>query len=333
VIAESIGFQPSIIRGAFSSSTNGDLIYSTATQTALSALTWMDRTGKEVGHVGEPGTLSNPTLSPDGKRVAVDVADLKENNVDVWLEGLQGGSNTRFTFSASEDVVGVWSRDGKSIAYRSVGERTKLLLKAVSGLEQEKELFAGEIATDMLPNSWTPDNHQILCTEYFPNRIGDRVTGLVLMPATGGKPVPFVETKGSERNGQISPDGKWVAYASNESGDWEVYITTFPRAAGKWQISRGGGAEPRWRGDGNELFYIAPSGMMMAASVAGGDTFSIDTPQPLFQVRGRAPVSSTDLFTYDVSSDGKRFLVNRYIKADHPSPLTIVLNATSDAPR
>ena len=330
VVAESIGFQPAIIWGAFSAAASGNLIYSTSTQTTLSGLTWVDRTGKELGRVGEPGTLSNPILSPDGNRVAVDIADLKANNVDVWLESLQGGSNTRFTFSPSEDVVGVWSRDGKSIAYRSVAERVKLFLKAVSGLEPEKTLYSGEIAGDMLPNSWTLDDKQILCTMFFPNRVGDRVTGLVLMPAAGGEPVPFLETKGSERNGQISSDGKWVAYASNESGEWEVYVTTFPGAAGKWQISRGGGGEPRWRGDGKELFYIGQSGMMMAAPVATEGSFSSGTPAPLFQVRGRTHVSSTDEFTYDVSRDGKQFLVNRYLKPDYPKPLTIVLNATAE---
>ena len=330
IVAESIGFQPSVIWGAFSTAANGNLVYSTSTQTTVSALTWVDRTGKEVGRVGEPGTLSNPTLSPDGKRVAVDIADLRENNVDVWLESLEGGSNTRFTFGASEEVVGVWSRDGKTLAYRDVGERVKLLSKSVSGLEPEKTLYSGEIAGDVLPNSWTLDDTKILCTMFFPTRVGDRVTGLVIMPAAGGQPVPFLETKGSEQNGQISPDGKWAAYASNESGDWDVYVTTFPGAAGKWQISRGGGTEPRWRGDGKELFYIGQSGILMAVPVETEGSFASGTPVPLFQIRGRSHVSATDEFTYDVSRDGKQFLVNRYLKADHPNPLTIVLNATAE---
>jgi len=329
VVAGFIGFQPSIIWGDFSAAANRSLIYSTGTQTTLSALTWVDRSGKELGRVGEPDVLANPILSPDGKRVAVDIADKKANNVDVWLESLQGGSNTRFTFAASEEVDGVWSRDGKTIAYRSVAEKVKLMSKATSGLEPEKALFTGEIATDMLANSWTPDDKQILCTMFFPKRVGDRVTGLVLLPASGGDPVPLLTTTGSEKTGQISPDGKWVAYASNESGDWEVYVTTFPGAAGKWQISRGGGTEPRWRGDGKELYYIGPSEMMTAVPITSEGSFSSGTPMPLFQVRGRAFVSSTDLYTYDASRDGKQFLVNRYLKPDHPNPLTIVLNATA----
>ncbi len=141
---------------------------------------------------------------------------------------------------------------------------------------------------------------------------------------------PLLTTRGSTTNGQISPDGKWVGYASNESGDWEVYVSTFPGAAGKWQISRGGGSEPRWRGDGKEIFYMGPSGMLMAAPVDGASTFSAGTPAPLFQIHGRAPISSTDLFTYDVAKDGKRFLVNKYVRPEHVIPLTIVLQATAE---
>jgi len=121
-----------------------------------------------------------------------------------------------------------------------------------------------------------------------------------------------------------------VAYASDESSDSEIYVTSFPGANGKWQVSRGGGSEPRWRGDGKELFYIAPGGMLMAAPVAVESTFATGTPSPLFQIHGRAPISSTDVFTYDVTKDGKRFLVNRYVKPEHIAPLTIVLNAAND---
>jgi len=126
---------------------------------------------------------------------------------------------------------------------------------------------------------------------------------------------------------QISPDGKWVAYASDESGNWEIYVTTFPGAVGKWQVSSGGGAEPRWRGDGKEIFYIGSSGMLTAVPVNTEGAFSTGAPSPLFQIHGRAAISSTDLFTYDVTKDGKRFLVNRYVKPDQIAPLNIVFNA------
>jgi len=329
VVSDSVGYMPATLRGTFSASADGRLVYSTGTGTSLSQLTWLDRSGKELGHIGEPGTISNPILSPDDRRVAVDIADLKANTVDIWLEAVEGNSSTRFTFGPSEDVNGVWSRDGRTIAYRSVGEAAKLLAKAASGLERERTVLSIDISQDILANSWTLDDQQILCTAWLSNSSSDRATGLFLVPASGGQLKPFLETRGSDRTGQISPNGKWVVYASTESGDWEIYVTTFPDAAGKWQVSRGGGTEPRWRGDGKELYYIGQPGMLMAATVSTEGGFSTGTPAPLFPLRGRTHISSTDQYTYDVTSDGQRFLVNRFVKADHPTPLTIVLSATA----
>ncbi len=329
-VANSVGFQPSTYWAAFAVARNGTLIYNTTAGATESALTWIDRTGKVLGRVGETGVMANPSLSPDGSRVALDVSDEKANNVDVWIESTTGSGNSRFTFDPSEEVTPVWSRDGNTLAYRGVvGGGIKLLLKRSTGLEREKERLAVSSAKneDVLPNSWSLDNRQILCTRQTPT--GDY---LDLLPVSGGEPTRLITSKGSETNGQISPDGKWVAYASDESGAWEIYVTSFPGVIGKWQVSRGGGAEPRWRGDGGEIFYIAPTGMLMSVSVNGTGIFATGTPVPLFEERGRAPISSTDLFTYDVARDGKRFLVNRYEKPEHIPPLTILLNAPTAGP-
>ena len=180
---------------------------------------------------------------------------------------------------------------------------------------------------DFFPNSWSVDDQQILVTRQVAS--GEY---LELLPVAGGELTRFLTSKGSENNGQISPDGKWVTYASDESGVWEIYVTSFPGAAGKWQVSRGGGTEPRWRGDGKEIFYIAPNGMLMAVPVNGESIFATGTPAPLFQIHGRAPISSTDVFTYDVAKDGKRFLVNRYVKPEHVAPLTILLQTAAETP-
>ena len=161
-----------------------------------------------------------------------------------------------------------------------------------------------------------------MCTYQSPNG-----SHLSLVSLADGKSTIFNLGKGNQSNGQISHDGKWLAYASDESGQWEVYVTTFPAAAGKWQVSRGGGTEPRWRGDGKEIYYLGPGGMLTTVSVSSEGTFSTGQPVSLFQFHGRAPISSTDTFTYDVSSDGSKFLVNRYLKPDHVDPLTIVLHA------
>jgi Tol biopolymer transport system component len=150
------------------------------------------------------------------------------------------------------------------------------------------------------------------------------------VPVAGGEPTRFLTSKGNETNGQISPDGRWVAYASDESGNWEIYVTSFPGAAGKWQVSRGGGMEPRWRGDGKEIFYIGSNGMLTAVPVSIDAGFTTATPTSLFQIQSRAQISSTDIFSYDVAKDGKRFLVNRYVKPEHIPPLTILLNAPTE---
>jgi Tol biopolymer transport system component len=327
VVANVVGFQPSTYWSAFTVAENGTLIYNTEVGAAQSALTWMDRSGKELGRIGDAAVVANPTLSPDGSRVAVDISDEKANNVDVWVESATGAGNSRFTFDPSEEVVAVWSRDGKTLAYRNAGsDGPSLLLKPATGLERERKRYTlpSTSMDDIIPNSWSLDDQQILFTHQITS--GEY---LELIPVAGGEPTRFLTSKGSETNGQISPDGKWVAYASDESGVWEIYVTSFPGAAGKWQVSRGGGSEPRWRGDGKEIFYIAPSGMLTAVPVNGESIFATGTPAPLFQIHGRAPISSTDVFTYDVAKDGNRFLVNRYVKPEHVPPLTILLNAAN----
>jgi hypothetical protein len=200
-----------------------------------------------------------------------------------------------------------------------------LFLKPATGLVREHILLHEPGTDDSVPNSWAPGDTQLLSEHMDPSG-----SHLELVSVKDGKATRFLPGKDSQSNGQISEDGKWVAYASDESGNWEIYVTTFPGAAGKWQVSRGGGTEPRWRGDGKEIFYLGPTGMMTAVPVSEQGTFSTGTPTPLFQFRGRAAISSTDVFSYDVTQDGKRFLVNRYVKPERITPLTIVLHAGAE---
>jgi serine/threonine protein kinase len=329
VLANYVSVQPSTYYSALSAASNGTLIFNTTPGAALSVLTWMDRSGKVLSTVGQPAVQFNPTFSPDGKRVAVDISDQKAANVDLWLENLDGAGSSRFTFDPAEEVVGVWSRDGKALAYRSAGgskgDGGHLLTKAVNGLEHERPVLEFEASDDVVPNSWSPDDREILCT-----RQTSHGAHLELASYPDGAHSPFQSGTGNQVNGMISPDGKWVAYASDESGTWEIYVTNFPAAAGKWQVSRGGGTEPRWRADGNEIFYLGPSGMLTAVPVNTTGSFATGTPTPLFQFHGRTVISSTDVFSYDVSKDGKRFLVNRYVRPDRVAPLTIVLHAAAE---
>jgi Tol biopolymer transport system component len=322
VLAKNIAFQPSVVWASLTVASNGTVVYNTSGATK-SVLTWMDRSGKELGQIGKPAVQCNPKLSPDGSRVALDVSDQKANAIEVWIMRLDGTASSRFTFDGSEDVVPLWSHDGSTIAYRrNTGEGPYLVLKKASGLEPDQNVLRVSNIEDAIPNSWSPDNSQIV---YM--REGVAQYRLELLSVHDGKTAPLFPGQGHQTNGQISPDGKWLAYSSDESGDWEVYVTTFPAATGKWQVSRGGGTEPRWRADGKEMFYLGPRGMMTAVAISTIGTFSTGTPVQLFQFHGRAPISSTDVFSYDVTPDGKRFLVNKYLKPETIAPLTIVLNA------
>jgi hypothetical protein len=225
--------------------------------------------------------------------------------------------------------VPVWSRDGATIAYRKESSTGPVLVvKNATGLDPQKDLLEALSTDDVIPTSWAADGKQIL---YVHTKESNLASDLELGSVTGGKPSSLF-AGGHKSNGQISPDGKWMAYASDESGDWEVYVTTFPGSSGKWQISRGGGTEPRWRADGREFFYRAPVGMMTAVPVGTIVTFTSGSPVALFQFHGRAAISSTDIFSYDVTRDGKRFLVNRYVKPERMTPLTVVLNAGTKSP-
>jgi len=326
VVVEQVGLNPSTYWGAFSVAENGTLIYHLGAGAPLSQLTWVDRMGKELGKIGEPGIIANPAISPDQTRVAFDLANRHERNVDVWTYNLQNNTSARFTFDPSEETTGVWSRDGKTIAFRGIGRSEILRLKAANGLEADKGLaIPPNDGSDFMPNAWSPDDRSLLTTVEF--KKGG--SSLILVSVPDGRLTAFLEG-GAKRNGQISPDGKWVAYESNETGDWEVFITTYPTAGGKLQVSRSGGRQPRWRGDGKEIFYVDPHGMMTAVPVTTEPGLSTGAPMELFATNSRPYVSSTDLFMYDVSHDGTRFIVDRYFRPATVPPLNIVLNSLAE---
>ena len=144
---------------------------------------------------------------------------------------------------------------------------------------------------------------------------------------------PLLQTPFLVRNAQFSPDGKFVAYASSETGSWEVYVSPFPDFGSKWQISRGGGEEPRWRRDGKEMFYLAPDGRLMAVDVKSGTGLEAGSPVALFQTHPRQPISAMDFFSYDVTADGEKFLVNTRVETSNSAPLSVILNWTSELER
>jgi eukaryotic-like serine/threonine-protein kinase len=325
-IAEGIAYDSSLYWGAFAVSQNGILVSNTSAAASESQLTWVNRSGAVLGTVGPPGLIFNPAISPDGTRVVEDVDDVAAANVDLWIRDLTRGTATRFTFNPDEEADPVWSPDGKEIVFRRT---SSLSLKSSNGVERDRVWIARTFASeDRLPNSWSPDGKQLVFTSYDPNGGNER---LMLVKKDESAATPIFSGKANWANGQISADGKWLAYMSDESGSWEVYVTNFPGLAGKWQISQGGGTEPRWRHDGKELFYVSAKGVLTAVPVSTENGFSTGVAEPLFSLRARMALSSTDVFSYDVTRDGQKFIVNRYISPDRVSPLEIAIGINAPA--
>ncbi len=309
--------------GLFSASQTGMLAYA-ANGGTRRQLTWYDREGKILGHAGEPTTRDELALSPDGSRVA-------EGRVDdhgvwaVWMLDLERGTNTRLSFEAGGGSA-TWSPDGKEIVFApGGGQSSDLYRKPANGAGQGEVLFhSDDIKT---PDDWSRDGRFLI----FMQRSKTTNNDLWVLPLEkDAKPTPYLNTPFSETQAQFSPDGHWVVYASNESGIKEVYVQPFPVASGgKWVVSSGGGNQPRWSRDGKELFYLTPDGTLMAVPVSAKDgTFQPGVPKPLFRapVLGGAGGGSGVAWHWDISGDGKRFLMNTALEDAASSPITIVLN-------
>jgi len=305
--------------GAFSASAAGDVVYRAGASTRRQ-LTWFDRSGKVVGVLGavDENALNHPDLSPDGHRVAVDRN--VQNNVDIWL--MDGNRTTRFTFDASTDHWPLWSPDGKWIAFDSTRKGSHdLYLKPANGEADEQLLTEspeGKGAMD-----WSPDGRYLL----YASQAQTTAFDLWTIPIQGDrKPQIFLKTRFDETLGQFSPDGRWVAYQSNESGVYQINVRPFPGPGAQWQVSTGGGIEPRWRRDGRELYYIASDATLMAVPiVANGPVIEPGTPSALFQPRIAYGGTYAARPQYAVAADG-RFLINVPAQEAAIPPITLVLN-------
>src|ERR1700756_27955 len=315
-----IQYLPQIRRVLFAVSNNGALVAQTGSAVALSQPVWFDRKGKEVGVVGPPDVYGNVFIAPNGRFVATDKTDMSSQNVvDIWMYELQRENSKRLTFDPSLNAVPVWSPDATRLAFGSNRQlEFDLYLKNSDGAQVEKSIVRDDV--QKYPTDWSKDGKYILYT-----RGAD--FWFVTLPEL--KSSLFLKAPAVLRNGQFSPDRKWVAYASNETGKWETYVTSFPDAQGKWQVSSGGGEQPRWRGDGKELFYLSSERKIMAAPVTTGTNFDVGTPVALFQATPRPPILVYDLFVYDVSRDGQRFLINTQVKQAEAAPMSVVLNWTA----
>jgi serine/threonine protein kinase len=289
----------------------------------LYQLKWYDRSGKILGVASQPDsspTTLLPELSPDGTHVALQ--RLVRGNLDVWVMDLVGGGLRRFTSDPASDGTPVWSPDGMKVAFSSAGRKgptANLYLKPTSGPGTEELLL--ETPNNKFTQDWSKDGRFLLYLELDPKTGRD----LWALPITGNnrKPILVANTPSDELKGQFSPDGHWVAYQTNESGRFEIVVQPFPEPTSKWQVSTGGGIQPRWQNDGKELYFVAPDGKLMAASITTGATFAAGIPTPLFSVTPESALSTKQQYT--VSRDG-RFLISQPVDSSTTPPITVILN-------
>jgi len=265
-------------------------------------LTWFDRQGKIVGRVGEAGLYRTLTISRDGKRIAVERTDPRTQNRDIWLVDVANGAMTRFTSDPGWEAFPTWSTDGSRLIFTSNRSGVfDLYEKPASGAENETLLYHSMEGKG--PTSWSPDGKFLV---YYSLGQPTHVRLLAVSGAADRQPVPVVDPKFNSITARFSPDGRWIAYTSNESGKNEVSVRPFDAATGSIGepivVTKDGGRTPLWRGDGKEIFYMAGDGMATAVEVKAGSSFEAGTPKALF------PVPSGVLF-WDVAPDGTRFLM------------------------
>ena len=283
-------------------------------------LRWFDRSGTPAGSVGSAGEYLDFEISPDERSVAASRVDPQVSTADLWLFDLGRNVPTRFTVDSKMDASAMWSPEGNTVVFRSNRRGvTDLYQKRASGTEPEKLLV--EAGANLITNDWSADGKWIVFTRTASTTGFD----IYVVPASGvGKPQLVVHTTRNAMHGRLSPNGRWIAYASDESGELEVYVEPFPVTGEKRKLSPDGGSEPRWRRDGNEVFYLASDDRLMSVPLPGGNAFNFGAAQRLFDAR--VPLTGNPYRSnYAVTADGKRFLVNTRIDA-LPAPISVVIN-------
>jgi eukaryotic-like serine/threonine-protein kinase len=323
-ISDEVQYFPQTDLALFGVGANQTLVVQTGKGADKSQFIWFDRSGKQVGAVGPSGLFANPAVSPDGRRVAFEQTDRDGRHVDIWIHELASDAVARLTFGPGLNELPVWSPDGKEVVFGGLRKSSwGLIDKKADGSGSERPI-GNSLPSVQGPSDWSRDGKYLLSFK----------TGeLRYLSISDRQPKPLFGGNWAVRNAQFSPDGKWMAYSSNETGNSEIYVSPFPNADSKWQVSRGGGQEPRWRRDGKELFYLSAEGKMMAVSVRTGANFEASSPVTLFQVHLRQPISVLDRVSYDVSADGQKFLINTKVDEPNAAPLSVILNWASEMER
>ncbi len=307
---------------SFSVSRTGVLAYR-AQHAYPTTLTWFDRTGRALDTIDARAGCRNPEVSPDGKHVAVECMDAGTNSRDLWVLDANPGRPVRLTTDPADDSDPLWSPDGQWIAFTSTRGSSRDLYKRLSSGTGADELLLRSPRTKY-PNSWSSDGRNIL----FTSREDDTGWDIWVLPPDG-KPVPLINTAATEIEPQLSQDGRWLAYTSDESGRTEVYVRRFGRAGGSWLISTSGGSDPRWRDDGSELYYLSLDRTLMAVAMKrdreSGDLVA-SVPTALFQTRTSGPLGVGVRFNYAAAAGGQRFLITTDVPEATAEPISVIVN-------
>lgn len=323
VLAEDVYYSRAAGGAAFSVSQNGVLSWRSAF--SVVQLTWYDRTGKPLGTIGPPGRYADIRLSPNKQRVAFTRYDPQQRNEDIWTLDLTRGTPSRLTFGRVAPYVPIWSPDGNRIAFFSVRDRgLNLEATSLSGGEPEAlvtKLPPGPegIRIHRSAADWSRDGRYITYSAFAPDTAWD----IWVVPMQGDrKPRPLLRARFSELDAQLSPDGHWLVYVSEESEKYEVYVRSFPDGAHKVQVSTDGGTSPSWDPDGRQLYYVSPEQKLMAVDIKLAPAFTAGVPKPLFAMPAPGPIST---YEYQAARDG-RFLIATPVEEQGKGPITVVLD-------
>jgi serine/threonine-protein kinase len=298
--------------------TDGTLVYvqGVAAFGASRTLVWVDRDGRETPILAPPRAYVHPRISPDGDRVA---ASSQDQEYDIWL--WTRGTLTPFTFGPGVDSYPVWTADGKRLIFISEREGFNLFWQAADGTGAAERLTRsrnGQAATGI-----SPDGTRLIFTEYSETTDSD----VLQLELTGTHTVTsLVQSRFVERNGIVSPAGRWLAYEANDSGQFEIYVRPYPDVnSGFWKVSTGGGTRPLWSRTGQELFYLSPAGAIMRVGVERGTSWAATTPTMIVKAGIATGMASSPGRVYDVSLDGQRFLVLRPASEPNAPPPQLIV--------
>ncbi|HEU5162014.1 MAG TPA: protein kinase, partial [Thermoanaerobaculia bacterium] len=327
LLVDDVGFSPIMLSAAFSVSDEGILAYQKGTNAELSQISIVDRHGIEKGTVGTPADYVRPSLSHDGRRIVVELVD-SQGNSDLWIHDLVRKTAARFTFDSGRETHAIWSPDDQWIAYMAEKEdRTSREVRRAraNGAGSPEILWTQKGIPFSGLTDWSADG-RFLFFHATPADAGQLDAGYYSFETK--KEAFYLRSEFGESAARLSPDGRWLAYQSTESGKPEVMVQTFPTPTGKWQVSTAGGSQPNWRADGKELYFKSGDDKIMVVEIiAGADSFEASVPEPLFAYRQKEGG-----WSYDPSPDGQSFVLNQPLSDASGEPVTVVLNWTAGLP-